>query len=82
MSLKIFKSLFHKSTREALHAMKNNVVVLKTCINSNIEQLGVCSVKLRHKDKVARCRCFVVLGECPALLGMPDRVARHIKDNV
>ena len=40
--------------------------------NSNIEQLGVCSVKLRHKDKVARCRFFVVPGDGPVLLGMPE----------
>ena len=32
----------------------------------------MCSVKIRHKDKVARCRFFVVPGDGPALLGMPD----------
>ena len=49
---------------------QSNVVVLKTYNNSNIKQLDVCSVKLRHK--VARCRFFVVPGNSPALLGMHD----------
>ena len=40
--------------------------------NSNIEQLGVCLVKLKHKDKVATCRFFVVQGDDLALLGMPN----------
>ena len=31
---------------------KNNMVVLKRYKNSNMEQLGVCSIKLRHKEKV------------------------------
>ena len=66
------KSLFHKSKIEALHAIKNNVVVLKTYNNSNIEQIGAYSVKLRHKDKVVRCRFFVVLGDGSVLLEMPD----------
>ena len=32
----------------------------------------MCSVKLRHKDKDARCRLFVVAGDGPLFLGMPD----------
>ena len=40
--------------------------------NLNIEQLGVCSVNLRHKDKVVRFRFFVVKGDSPALLGTAD----------
>ena len=40
--------------------------------NSNIEELHVCTVKLRHKDKVARCRFFVVQGDGSVLLGMLD----------
>ena len=47
-------------------------MVLQIFNKSNIEQLGVSSVKLRHKDKAARCRIFVVTGDGPALLGMPD----------
>ena len=32
----------------------------------------MCAVKLRHKDKVATYRFFVVPGDRPVLLGMPD----------
>ena len=48
------------------------MVVLKAYNNSNIEQCGICLVRLRHKDKVVRCRFFVVSGDGPVLLGMPD----------
>ena len=40
---------------------------------SNIEQLSVCTVKLRHKDKVVRCKFFVLPRDGPVLLGMPDK---------
>ena len=50
MQFRIFRSHFPKSTIEALCGTKNNAVVLKTYNNSYIEQLGVCSVKLRHKS--------------------------------
>ena len=39
---------------------------------SDIEQLGMCTVKLRHKDKCVKYRFCVVPGDCPALLGMLD----------
>ena len=32
----------------------------------------MCAVKIRHKEKCANCRLFVVPGDYPALLGMPD----------
>ena len=51
---------------------KNNSVVFKTYNQSDIEQLGMCTVKLRHKNKSAQCRFFVVPGDGPALIGMPD----------
>ena len=57
---------------EALHTTKNNAVLLKPYDNLNIEQLGVCSAKLRYTDKVVRCKFFVVPGDGPALLGKPD----------
>ena len=37
-----------------------------------IEELGVCTVRLIHRDKNAKCRFFVVPGDDPALLGMTD----------
>ena len=72
MPFKIFKTPFPKSTIEALHSLKNNGVALKTYNNSNIEQLDFCSVKLRLKDKVTRCRFLVVLGDSPAWYRTPD----------
>ena len=50
--------------------MKKNNIVLKYS-KLNIEQLGVCSVKIRHYNKVARCRLFIVPGDGRVLLGMP-----------
>ena len=32
----------------------------------------MCTVRLRHKNKFARCRFFVVPGDDPAFLRMPD----------
>ena len=51
---------------------KNNAVVLKSYTNSNIDQLGVCTVKLRYRDNIVKCRFFVVPGNAPALLRMMD----------
>ena len=38
----------------------------------------MCTVRLRYKDKNAKCRFFVVPGDGPALLGMPDIELLHI----
>ena len=40
--------------------------------NSNKEQSGICSVWLKHKDKVIRSRLFLVPGNSPVLLGLLD----------
>ena len=32
----------------------------------------MCKGRLGHKDKISRCRFFVVLGDGLVLLGMPD----------
>ena len=50
----------------------NNSVIIRTYNQSCIEELGVCTVRLRHKDKDAKCKFFVVSGDGPALLGMLD----------
>ena len=47
-------------------------MVLKTYNNTNIKQLGICTVKMMHKDNVVTSRFFVVLGNSSELLGMPD----------
>ena len=51
---------------------KTNNVLLKTYNSSNIEQLGICTVRLRHKDNVNKCRFFVVPGNGPVLLQVLD----------
>ena len=33
-------------------------------------------------NKIAWCEFFIVPGDGPVLLGMPDRIAEHIKENV
>ena len=38
----------------------------------------MCIVKFRHKDENAKCRFFVVSGDGPALLGMPDSKLLYI----
>ena len=48
------------------------MIMFKAYNNLKIEQLAVYLVKFRHKDKVARCRFFVVPGYGLAFLGMHD----------
>ena len=40
--------------------------MLKTYSQSDIEQLGVCILKLRHKHESVKCRFIVVSGDGPA----------------
>ena len=49
-----------------------NAVILRTYNISNIEQLSICTFKLRHKGNVVKCKFFVFSGDGPALLGMVD----------
>ena len=50
MPFKIFEILLPKSMAAKLHVKKESVI-LKTYNQSKTEQLGVCTVKLRHKNK-------------------------------
>ena len=50
---------------------KNNSVIPKTYNESITEQVSICSVRLRHKDKTAKYIFFVVSGDGPALLRVP-----------
>ena len=45
---------------------------IKNINQSDIQQLVICTVRLRHKDRYATCRSFVVPRDCPSLLGIPD----------
>ena len=67
MPLKIFIKLFPKLTIEQFCATESNTVVLKIYIDSNIEQLGICRVKLRQTDNDTKCRFIIVLGNGPVL---------------
>ena len=51
MPFKVFKIVFPKWILTALHAIKENSVVLKTYKVLGIEQLGVSKVRCRHKHK-------------------------------
>ena len=53
MPFKVFKILFLKSAMTKLCTTKNNSVALKTCNQSDTEQLGMWTVKLRYKDESA-----------------------------
>ena len=70
MPFKIFNSLFPKAKIESLHTTKNNLLILKAHNNSNIEQIAFVQSGLKHKDKVIRCRFFVVPGDDDPVL--PD----------
>ena len=65
MPFKVLKILFPKSILAKLHATK-------MMPHNHILTKDVCTVNLRHKDKCAKCRFFVIPGDGPALLGMPD----------
>ena len=56
MPFKVFKILFPKSLLAAHH--KNKFSHIKTYNQSDIKQLGVCTVRLGPKDKYAKCRFF------------------------
>ena len=45
---------------------------LKTCNTLNIEQLGICTVKLQHKNNAAKCKFSVVPGDAPVLFEKLD----------
>ena len=52
--------------------MYHKTVILKTCSQLDIEQLGMCTARFGHKDKNAKCKLFVVPENSPALLWMLD----------
>ena len=68
MLVKVFKILFPKSILASFHTTKNNSVILKICNQLDIEQVGMYTVRLRHKDRIAKCRLFILPGHGLALL--------------
>ena len=67
MPLRVFRILFPQSTMVELSTVINKSILLKM-----YNQSKMCSVKMRHNDKCVECRFFVMPGDGPALLGMPD----------
>ena len=55
-----------------LNATINKSVMLKIYNHSNIVQLSRCSVRIRYNDKYVKCSFFLVLGNDPALLRVPN----------
>ena len=49
-------------TKKQFNRTKKHTVSLAICM---------CTVRLRYRDKIAKCRFFVVPGDGPVLLGMP-----------
>ena len=72
MQFKFFRTSFPKSNVLHVTKKKKQFSSPKTYNQSNIGQLGMWTMGLRHKDKFARCRYFVTPGDGPGLLGMPD----------
>ena len=67
-----FIVLFPRLSILALHATINRPIVPKTYNQSSIEQLGRCSVNIRHNNNCVSCRFFEVPLVGPASVGMPD----------
>ena len=55
-----------------LNVTINSSIVFQTYNQSNVEQLCRCSIRTRSNDKCVKGRFFVVSGDGPALLEMPD----------
>ena len=72
MPFGVFQILFPKSRIAKLHATKYNIIMSKTYKQTNIDQLGLCTVKIRCKDKCVKCRFSAVPDDSLALLGMLD----------
>ena len=71
MPFRVFRILFPRSTVLELNATINRSLVLKMYNQSNIEQLGRCSVSIRHNHKGVKCRFLLVVGNISALFWMP-----------
>ena len=71
MPFTVFRILFLRSTRAALYVAIKKSIMLETYHQSQIEQLGRCTLKIRYDAKCVKCRFFVVPGDSPALPGIP-----------
>ena len=78
MPFRVFRILFPGLMMVELNAIIKKSKVPETYNQSNIEQFGRCAIKIKHNDKCVKCRFFVVLGDGPALLKMPDKELHNI----
>ena len=75
MPLFIFKKLFKNIRAEQLKKTIKGHIRLRTYNRTNITQLGTCMVVVKFKNIKKRCVFFVVPGNGPVLLWMPDTAA-------
>ena len=68
----MFRILFPRSATAELNTTMNESRVLKTYNQLSIEKCSRCSVKIGHNNKCLKCRFFLVPGDGPVLLRMPD----------
>ena len=72
MPFRVFRTLFPGSMMAEVNATINKSIIFKTYNQSNVQHLSRCTLKIRHNAKCGQCRFFVVPGDSPTLLGMPD----------
>ena len=75
MPLFMFTKLFRNVTEEHLKRTIKGHIRLRTYNRTNITQLGTCAVVIKFKNINNRCVFFVVPGNGPTFLRMPDTAA-------
>ena len=72
MLIKMFKTLFPHSKITNLDRPLDRKIILCTCYNSCLPQMAVSKVTIINNGIECQCSFFVVQGNGPALLGVPD----------
>ena len=72
MPVSTFKNLFFRANMKQLSQYKDKKHQSAYLQQKSIDQLECATYIIKHKDKQRLCRLFVVPGNCPALIGMPD----------
>ena len=72
MPIKMFKTLFPHTQISDLNKSKGRKILFHASNNSFIPGMGVCRVAIITKGIMFQCSFFVVPGNRPELLGMPD----------
>ena len=72
MSIKMSKMFFPDTKIANLNKSIDKKAILHAENNSCITQMSICKVIMINKGITFQCNLFVVLGNGPVLLGMPD----------